>query len=191
MLNRILISLCLSISAFSQTGDLRSLEKYSPDGSSFTISVPGKPLPAQGHVFPETGSRDVFALVEKGKDYRVFNFEVNVDGKRGFLASILQVKVDPIFDGRFLSRAQIKALNIIIGDEIIMSEVKNVRDQNDFSSQWFYGREFRPNNPCTADGVVTVIRSRKLTLIAVIAFDHINPCDHRIAKMLESFRSTI
>ena len=141
-----------------QSAANKGWQMYSPDAASFSIQVPGVPLPAQGHIFDPSDNEMAHRLIEHGLCSKTYNFEVNKGDKRSFLVSILEVQTTKRRDNKFITHSEAEAITTVIGDDIKRSEVVRQATENGEISQWSYKRKGGLGDDDEADGMVYVRR---------------------------------
>jgi hypothetical protein len=161
---------------------------YSPSGSSFSLQVPGVPLPAQGHIFDPTDNKMAHRLIEHGLRAKTYNFEVNKGDKRSFLVSILEIQTTKRRTDKFLTDSEADAITTVIGDGIERSKVIRQATENGEISQWSYKRKGGLGDDDEVDGMVYVRRWNNCMVIVVVDYDYATAEDAEIKAMLDSLR---
>jgi len=170
-----------------QNEENKRWQTYSPDAASFSIRVPGVPLPAQGHIFDPSDNEIAHRLIEHGLHSKTYNFEVNKGDKRSFLVSILEVQTAKRCDHKFITDSEAESITTVIGDDIVRSAVVGQVKENGEVSQWTYKRKRALGND-EADGMVYVRRWNNCMVIVVVDYDHATAGDSEITVMLDSLR---
>jgi len=179
--------LIIVITAQQKSTANKGWQMYSPDAASFSIQVPGVPLPAQGHIFDPSDNEMAHRLIEHGLRSKTYNFEVNKDDKRSFLVSILEVQTTKHRDHKFITDSEAEAITTVIGDNIVRSEVVRQATENGEISRWSYKRKGGLGDD-EADGMVYVKKWNNCIVIVVIDYDHATARDSEIKAMLDSLR---
>lgn len=159
---------------------------FRPNGASFSMQVPGIPLPAQGHIFDSNDEERAYRVIEHGLRSRIYNFEIEKDGERRFLVSILEVQTTGRRPHSFITDSEVELINRAIGDEIVHSRVVRLATENGEVTQWNYRRRSSGNNE--DDGIVYVRRRGTCIVIVVVDYDYANAGDSDIKMMLDSLR---
>lgn len=161
------IFLLFGSSVVSQQSLTKQTERYSPDGSEFTMEVPGRPSSSQNRVFDPNADGFVYRLIEPGKP-RIYNFEIKQESRPLFLVSILQISFVERKSPRYLTQKQIDTINTLIHDDIIISEPLGTLQGRTKTTRWSY-RDELTGDPETRGLIVAKFTPRNLFVIVVIA----------------------
>ena len=174
--------------AAQQNAKLNGWQTYSPDGASFSMRVPRVPLPAQGHIFNSAYEERAYRLIEHGSRSRIYNFEIEKDGKRRFLVSILEVQTTKERPHRFIIDSEVELINATIGDDIVHSRVARTAIEDGEVSQWSYKKKGGLGDDDEDDGIVYVRRWCTCMVIVVVDYDYAKAGDVEVKAMLDSLR---
>lgn len=163
-------------------------QRYSPERSSFSIRVPGDPLPAQGHIFDPSDNVKAHRLIKNGMRAKTYNFEFKKGDKRSFLVSILEVQTTNLQHQKFISDQEAQAITTVIGDDIQRSRISRQSLRTGKVSKWTYKRKSDSGNSDEPDGMVQVISRGQWVVIVVVDFDHAMATDPEIKGLLTSVR---
>jgi hypothetical protein len=160
---------------------------YSPNGASFSIQVPGVPLPAQGHIFDPSDNEMAHRLIEHGLRSKTYNFEIKPANKESFLVSILEVQTTECRPHKFITDSEVELINTVIADGIVHSKVARRATENGEISRWSYNRKAGLGDDDEDDGMVYVRRWNNYLVIVVVEYQGVvSSGDADVKAMLDS-----
>lgn len=159
---------------------------YAPVGSSFSLKVPKPVSSAQGYIFDPADNGLPPIFIKLALTASAFNFEIHRDGKRHFLASVLDVKLSKKRASRYVSLSEARAIQEFIGDDIVSSRMATENTRGALITRWTYRKKGGSGDDDEDDGQVYIKASRERMIIIVVAHDFAKPGDKEVDLMLES-----
>jgi len=175
------------IVAAQQNAANKGWHAYSPNGASFSIQIPGVPLPAQGHIFDPSDNEMAHRLIEHGVRSKTYNFEIKPANKESFLVSILEVQTTECRPHKFVTDSEVEVINTVIADGIAHSKVARRETENGEISHWSYNRKAGLGDDDEDDGMVYVRRWNNYMVIVVVEYQGVvSSGDADVKAMLDS-----
>lgn len=183
----ILLTLLFTLGVASQQlSNADSWQTYSPTGSLFTLEVPGVPLPPQGHIFDPNDANDAFKMFDRGKESKIYNFEIHKGDQRQFLVSILELHTAKSRSIASLTQKEVELINQAIGDKITISKLTRNKSEKGETVSWHYVRGGSAHEKGDEDGIVVAKCVGRSIVVVVVDYDFAMAEDANVKKMIET-----